>query len=181
MTVLGGGRDVRAARGIDLVVVSPGVAPDIPLLAEARREGVEIISDIELASRFMTEPILAVAGTNGKTTTATLLGKVFEDAGKEVFVGGNIGTPVLDSVESEEPHEFSVMEVSSFQLEGINKFRPHAAILLNITEDHLYRYKDFNDYRETKFRLFMNQLKSDFAIVNMDDPAISERVAKEEL
>lgn len=181
VTVLGGGRDVRAARGIDLIIISPGVAPDIPLLVEARGKGVEIISDIELASRFMTEQVLAVAGTNGKTTTATLLGKVFEDAGREVFVGGNIGTPVLDSVEASEPPDFSVLEVSSFQLEGINSFSPHVAMLLNITEDHLDRYEDFNDYAETKFRLFMNQQESDFAIVNMDDPAINERVAKEKI
>jgi UDP-N-acetylmuramoylalanine--D-glutamate ligase len=150
-------------------------------LAEARGEGVEIISDIELASRFMSEQTLAVAGTNGKTTTATLLGKVFADAGKPVFVGGNIGTPVLDNVEGEEEPEFSVLEVSSFQLEGINTFSPHVAILLNITEDHLYRYEDFDDYAGTKFRIFMNQQESDFAIVNMDDPAISERVAKKSL
>ena len=181
VTILGGEQDLRAARGIDLIVVSPGVAPDIALLAQARGEGIEIISDIELASRFMTEPVFAVAGTNGKTTTATLLGKVIEDAGKEVFVGGNIGTPVLKSVECEKTPELSVLEVSSFQLEGINKFSPHVAILLNITEDHLYRYTDFNDYAETKFRVFMNQLASDFAIVNMDDPVISERVKNKDM
>ncbi len=176
VTVLAGGRDVRAARGIELVVVSPGVPTDIPLLTDARSSGIAIISDIELASRFMTEPILAVAGTNGKTTTATLLAGVISEAGKRVFVGVNIGTPVLDRIERGEDAagavDFSVLEVSSFQLEGIESFSPFAAILLNITEDHLYRYKDFDDYVRTKFRVFENQDQDDYAILNMDDLAI---------
>ena len=178
VTVLGDGQDVEVTRAIDLVVASPGVAPDIPLLVKARAEGIEIISDIELASRFMTEQVLAVAGTNGKTTTVTLLGKIFKDARRDVFVGGNIGTPALDSVEADEPPDLSVLEVSSFQLEGITSFSPHVAILLNITEDHLDRYDDFDHYADTKLKLFMNQEASDFAIVNMTDSAISERVLR---
>ena len=181
--VFAGGRDIRAVRGIDLVVVSPGVVPDIPLLKEARDNGIEIISDIELAFGFMREPILAVTGTNGKTTTTSLLGKLLSEAGKDVFVGGNIGTPVLDVVEgaSGGGPDFSVLEVSSFQLEGIKDFRPHLAILLNITEDHLYRYKDFDDYAQTKFRLFMNQGSDDYAILNMDDPSIRGALEREGL
>lgn len=162
--------------GIDLVVVSPGIPCDSAFLNTARENGAEVISEIELAYRFMDAPVLAVAGTNGKTTTTTLLGRVLEDAGKKVFVGGNIGTPAIEYVESGGGAGFCVIEVSSFHLETTVTFNPMVGILLNITEDHLDRYRDFNHYAETKFRLFENQKEGDFAVLNAGDPLIAERI-----
>jgi UDP-N-acetylmuramoylalanine--D-glutamate ligase len=141
--------------------------------------------EIELASRFIGCPIVAVAGTNGKSTVTELLGHVFRDAGVGAFVGGNIGTPAVEYLasvgkkgEEGEEKDVCVLEVSSFQLETIREFRPRVAILLNVTEDHLDRYSDFDEYAETKFRLFSNQDRSDWAVVNADDPVISKRLKK---
>ena len=161
----------------DLIVVSPGISPDIEPLREARGKGIEIISEIELAFNFIEEPILAIAGTNGKTTTTTLIGKVLGDAGKRVFVGGNIGLPLIEYVMADKKADYLVAEVSSFQLEGIRRFRPHIAILLNITEDHLDRYASFDEYIVAKLRLFENMDKGDFAIINIDDPTIKSRIS----
>ena len=159
----------------ELIVLSPGVPPDIAQLQEAMGKGVEIISEIELAFNFIEEPIIAVAGTNGKTTATTLLGKVFEDAGKKVFVGGNIGLPLIEYVISGKKADYLVVEVSSFQLEGIRRFKPYIAILLNITEDHLDRYTSFDEYAAAKFRLFENMGKGDCAVLNIDDPTIKSQ------
>ena len=171
-----GGHSVKNFLNADLIVLSPGVPPDIGPLQEAKRKGIEIISEIELAYNFIKEPIVAIAGTNGKTTTTTLIGKIFEDAGKAAFVGGNIGLPLIEYVLSEQPAEYLIVEVSSFQLEGVRNFRPHVAILLNITEDHLDRYASFQEYAAAKFRLFENMNKGDYAIVNIDDPVIKSHV-----
>ena len=171
-----GGHSVKNFLNADLIVLSPGVPPQIEPLKEARRKGIEIISEIELAYNFIKEPIVAIAGTNGKTTTTTLIGKIFEDAGKAAFVGGNIGLPLIEYVLSEQPAEYLIVEVSSFQLEGVRNFRPHVAILLNITEDHLDRYASFQEYAAAKFRLFENMNKGDYAIVNIDDPVIKSHV-----
>ncbi|MBI3399359.1 MAG: UDP-N-acetylmuramoyl-L-alanine--D-glutamate ligase [Deltaproteobacteria bacterium] len=160
-----------------LIVLSPGVPPDIAPLQQARKKGVDIISEIELASHFIQEPLLAIAGTNGKTTTTTLMGKVLEDAGKAVFVGGNIGLPLIEYVASGHKADCLVVEASSFQLEGIRQFKPHIAVLLNITEDHLDRYADFDEYAAAKFRLFKNMDKGDFAIVNIDDATIKPQIS----
>lgn len=162
--------------GVSLVIVSPGVPYAHPLLNEARRRGAEVISDIELAWRFIDEPVLAIAGTNGKTTTTALLGRVLEYAGFKVFVGGNIGTPAIEYVENVGGFNLCVLEISSFHLETTLAFNPHIAALLNITEDHLDRYDDFKHYANTKFRLFENQTKEDFCVVNVNDPVIAERV-----
>src|SRR3990172_1930223 len=159
----------------ELIVLSPGVPPDIAQLQEAMGKGVEIISEIELAFNFIEEPIIAVAGTNGKTTATTLLVKVFEDAGKKVFVGGNIGLPLIEYVISGKKADYLVVEVSSFQLEGIRRFKPYIAILLNITEDHLDRYTSFDEYAAAKFRFFENMGEGDFAIINSDDPVINSK------
>ncbi|MDP2690475.1 MAG: UDP-N-acetylmuramoyl-L-alanine--D-glutamate ligase [Deltaproteobacteria bacterium] len=175
------GVDIKAGgakadtRGVELVVVSPGVPHDMPLLNEARSSGAEVISEIELAYRFMDCPVLAVAGTNGKTTTTTLLATVLEEAGRKVFVGGNIGTPAIEYIESGGGAELCVLEVSSFHLETTESFNPKVGILLNITDDHLDRYRDFGHYAETKFRLFENQREGDFAVVNAADPVIAAR------
>jgi len=117
----------------EMILVSPGVASDMPLLAEARARGARIVGEIELASRYIKEPIIAVTGTNGKTTTTTLLGRVFTAAFKDVFVGGNIGNPLIDYVLAGKKARHVIAEISSFQLETVERFRPHIAILLNIT------------------------------------------------
>ena len=173
----GGHEGIGFSEG-DLVVVSPGVPSGAPLLEAARAKGAEVISDIELAYRFIDAPVLAVAGTNGKTTTTTLLGKVLEDSGRKVFVGGNIGTPAIEFVEQGKPVDFCVLEISSFHLETTDTFNPHVGILLNITEDHLDRYRDFTHYAGTKFRLFENQKKEDYAVLNVNDPVIAKKVAE---
>ncbi|MBI5586917.1 MAG: UDP-N-acetylmuramoyl-L-alanine--D-glutamate ligase [Deltaproteobacteria bacterium] len=175
VVIVAGGHDGVALTGEELVVVSPGVPYGHALLEEAREKGAEVISDIELAYRFMDAPVLAVAGTNGKTTTTTLLGKVLEDAGRSVFVGGNIGTPAIEYVENEGKADYCVLEISSFHLETTDTFTPHVGILLNITEDHLDRYRDFTHYAGTKFRLFENQKQGDFAVVNVNDPVIAKK------
>lgn len=173
-----GGHEGVVFTGGELVVVSPGVPSDSPLLKRAREKGAEVISDIELAYRFIDAPVLAVAGTNGKTTTTTLLGEVLKNAGNRVFVGGNIGTPAIEYVENGGGADFCVLEISSFHLETTDTFNPRVGILLNITEDHLDRYRDFAHYAGTKFRLFENQKKGDYAVVNVNDPVIAEKALR---
>ncbi|MBT4364203.1 MAG: UDP-N-acetylmuramoyl-L-alanine--D-glutamate ligase [Desulfobacteraceae bacterium] len=153
----------------DLIVLSPGVPDTISPVLEAKKNGVEIIGEIELAASFIKEPIIAVTGTNGKTTTTTLLGEMLKKSGFKVFVGGNIGNPLIDYTDSKEKADVVVVEVSSFQLDTISAFRPHVSVLLNITADHLDRYKDFNEYVMSKGRIFENQDHNDLAIVNGRD------------
>jgi len=157
----------------DVVVVSPGVSQESPYLLAARRAGREVITEIELASRFVTAPMVAITGTNGKTTTTTLTGEIFSACGFRTFVGGNIGNPLVELIESGEAVERVVVEVSSFQLEWISSFRPRVAVLLNITEDHLDRYATFQEYIDAKVRIFENQEASDFAVLNVDDPMVA--------
>jgi UDP-N-acetylmuramoylalanine--D-glutamate ligase len=159
----------------DLIVLSPGVPSDLPIIQEARARGVSVMGELELASRFIDCPIVAVAGTNGKTTTTALLGEILTRAGRDVFVGGNIGTPAIEYAISGRKAELCVLEVSSFQLETIQSFCPHIGVLLNITEDHLDRYDGFDGYAATKMRLFENQTAEDFAVVNMADSEIAAR------
>ena len=149
----------------EMILVSPGVDSNLPLLAEARAKGRKVIGEIELASRFIKEPIIAVTGTNGKTTTTTLMGQVFTAAFKDVFVGGNIGKPLIDYVLKGQKARFIIAEISSFQLETIERFRPHVAILLNITADHLDRYTSFEEYTAAKWRVFQNQTSEDYAFL----------------
>ena len=155
----------------DLIVVSPGVCHNIKPLLKARDKGIKIIGEIELASKFIKEPIIGITGTNGKTTTTTLIGKMLEDNFK-VFVGGNIGNPLIDYVDNSEKAQIVVAELSSFQLDTIDTFRPKIAVLLNITKDHLDRYDDFNSYQRSKERIFKNQKKDDVAIINTSCPNI---------
>jgi UDP-N-acetylmuramoylalanine--D-glutamate ligase len=156
----------------DLIVVSPGVPLDIEPITAARENGIEVISEIELACRFIRDPIIGVTGTNGKTTTTTLLGDVLKASGKQVFVGGNVGNPLIDCARLVK-WDYVVAEISSFQLEGIHEFRPHIALMLNITEDHLDRYPHYEEYMRAKSRLFLNQRSSDFAVLNADDGTIN--------
>jgi UDP-N-acetylmuramoylalanine--D-glutamate ligase len=156
----------------DLVVVSPGVPMDLPQLVAARRAGVEIISEIELAARFIDAPLAAITGTNGKTTTTTILGAIFKHNGYHTFVGGNIGDPLIGVAESRQIWDQVVAEISSFQLEWISTFRPTVAALLNLSEDHLDRYPNYQAYIDAKLRIFENQTEDDFAVVNRDDPLV---------
>ncbi|QTA84060.1 UDP-N-acetylmuramoyl-L-alanine--D-glutamate ligase [Desulfonema magnum] len=157
----------------DVIVVSPGVPHTIPPIKAAQKKGIPVIGEIELASRFIREPIVAITGTNGKTTTTTLLGKMLEASGLNVFVGGNIGNPLISYADGNKKADIVVAEISSFQLDTIDTFRPKASVLLNITEDHLDRYPDFKAYAMSKGRIFENQQKDDFAILNSSDPLIS--------
>lgn len=151
------------------IVVSPGVPLTIPPLQAARAKGVPVISELELASRYLQGEIIGITGSNGKTTTTTLVGEILKGAGKTVQVGGNIGTAMCGLVETSMPHTINVIEVSSFQLDAIVNFRPQVAALLNVTPDHLDRYTDFEAYRSSKFRIFENQQETDIAVLNRDD------------
>ncbi|MFO7570468.1 MAG: UDP-N-acetylmuramoyl-L-alanine--D-glutamate ligase [Smithellaceae bacterium] len=159
----------EALAGIDLVVPSPGIPPQHAMLVAAQKKGIPILSEIELAYRFIQVPIIAVTGTNGKTTTTTLLGEILSGAGKKIFVGGNIGTPLIAYAGSAQEDDFVVAEISSFQLQWIETFRPRAAVLLNITCDHVNYHGSFDEYRRIKARIFENQQSTDLAILNNDD------------
>jgi len=156
----------------DLIVISPGVPHTISQILRARSKGVPVLGEIELASRFIREPVIAVSGTNGKTTTTTLLGKMLENSGFKAFVGGNIGNPLIDYVDQKIKAEIVIAEISSFQLDTIETFRPKVSVLLNITEDHMDRYPDFEAYTSSKYRIFENQQADDIAVINGSDPLI---------
>jgi len=158
---------------IDLIVVSPGVPTRAIPIRYADRRGAEVIGEIELASRFLHGRIVAITGTNGKTTTTTLIGQMLKDAGLRVQVGGNIGTPLISMVESSGDDGWTVVEVSSFQLETIVGFHPTVAAVLNVTPNHMDRYESITDYAGAKHRIFMNQTVGDAAILNADDPIVS--------
>ena len=156
----------------DMIVLSPGVPLMSRALIEAQARGIPIISEVELAARHVRAPLIAVTGTNGKTTTTSLLGHLFACAGKRVFVGGNIGIPLISAAGLDPDPDYVIAEVSSFQLETIDRFRPFISVLLNITDDHLDRYACFEDYRQAKAAICRNQQEDDFFIANHDDPAL---------
>ena len=160
-----GADDPELLDGVDLLVKSPGVPPAAPLATAARERGLTIWSEVELGYRLLTNPIVGITGTNGKTTTSELLGAIFRAAGKDVSVAGNVGRPLsgLDGALGEEA--WIVCELSSFQLEDIDAFRPRIAVLLNLAPDHLDRHESFDDYRAAKLRIFENQIAEDVAIV----------------
>ncbi len=165
-----GGHGERTFQGQDLIVVSPGVPVDAPPLVQARSLGEKVIGEIELAARFFPGKIVAITGSNGKTTTTTLAGEIIVAGGLTAVVGGNIGTPAISLVEGTGPETIAVLEVSSFQLETIETFRPRIAVVLNITPDHLDRHRTFDAYTDAKARIFENQQADDFAVLNADDP-----------
>ena len=155
---------------IDIVVVSPGVPLDLPFIKKVIDENKELIGEVELAYRLSKEPyFVGITGTNGKTTTTSLTGEIFEKANKETYVVGNIGNPVIDAVQSANEGACFVTELSSFQLESIKDFRPKVSAILNITEDHMNRHHTMENYIDAKARVFMNQNKEDFCILNYDD------------
>lgn len=170
ITVETGGHGERTFRGQDLIVVSPGVPIDAPLLSQARTLGEPVIGEVELAARFLPGPIVAITGSNGKTTTTTLTGEILNAGSLPTLVGGNIGTPAISLAERARPETVIVLEVSSFQLETIQTFRPKVAVVLNVTPDHLDRHRTFEVYVDAKARIFENQRAEDFAVLNMDDP-----------
>jgi UDP-N-acetylmuramoylalanine--D-glutamate ligase len=155
---------------VDLVVPSPGVPRTAPVLVEARRRGIAIASEIEVAAERLRCPIVAITGTNGKSTTTTLVGRALAASGRRTFTGGNLGTPLIAALDAS--WDVCVAEVSSFQLEWVDRFRPAVGCWLNVTDDHLDRHPDFADYRETKARLFAAQTSEDWAVLNRDDPEV---------
>ncbi|MDR1245821.1 MAG: UDP-N-acetylmuramoyl-L-alanine--D-glutamate ligase [Clostridiales Family XIII bacterium] len=156
----------------DVLVMSPGVPPDLPFILAARETGAEIIGETELAFRLGGGRYIAITGTNGKTTTTTLIGEIFKNSGKKTEVVGNIGVPAITAaLAAAESETFMVAELSSFQLETVRDFRPMVSVLLNITPDHMDRHKSMENYTETKARVFMNQRDGDFFVVNRDDGA----------
>jgi UDP-N-acetylmuramoylalanine--D-glutamate ligase len=165
-----GGHDAQRLAANDLVVVSPGV-PKLPELEVAEARGVKLVSEIELASWFVRGTVIGITGTNGKSTVTTLIGEMCQRTGRPTFVGGNLGTPLVDVVDSEAagPNGYVVVELSSFQLERIEHFRAQVGVLLNVTDDHLDRYPNFAAYAAAKGRLFGTQDKSDFALAPSGD------------
>jgi UDP-N-acetylmuramoylalanine--D-glutamate ligase len=170
ITVETGGHGDRTFRGQDLIVVSPGVPVDAPQLVQARNLGEPVIGEIELAAQFLVGQIVAITGANGKTTTTSLAGEIIAAGEFSTLVGGNIGTPAISFVDQAGPATWTVLEVSSFQLETIVEFRPRIAVILNITPDHLDRHKTFANYVNAKARIFENQRADDFTVLNADDP-----------
>ncbi|BBO71892.1 UDP-N-acetylmuramoylalanine--D-glutamate ligase [Desulfosarcina alkanivorans] len=174
-----GGHDAGDFERADLVVLSPGVPHTLPMLEPAWVKGTPVIGELELAAGFIAEPILAVTGTNGKTTTTELVGHMLGNSGKRVFVGGNIGTPLIAYADGAYPRaDVVVVETSSFQLDTTIDFRPDTAVMLNITDDHLDRYSTFSAYAESKWRIFNNQRPADSAVLNAMDATVAAMIKK---
>jgi len=169
-----GGHGERTFRDQDLIFLSPGVPLDTPQLRQARAASVPVIGEVELAARFLQGKIIAVTGSNGKTTTTALVGEILRKSGFTTQVGGNIGTPVTEMIVSSSPETWNVLEISSFQLETIETFKPQIAAMLNITPDHLDRHGTFAAYTAAKARIFENQTASEFAVLNADDATCAE-------
>ncbi len=162
----------------DLIVVSPGVRLDIKPLQHAEKAGVPILSEIELAAQYISEPIIAVTGTNGKSTTASLIAEMIKAGGKTVFLGGNIGTPLSEYPLRREKADWVVVEVSSFQLDSCRAFKPHVAVVLNVAPDHLDRYPSFDEYALSKARVQLNMTEEDYLITNLRDAKLGVLLAQ---
>lgn len=170
-----GGHRPETLAGADFIVTSPGVATAQPAFEAARARGIEIMGELELASRFVKGRIIAITGTKGKSTTTTLVGRMLSSAGRSVLVGGNIGVPVSAQVEQSTPQTLHVVEASSFQLETTSTFRPWIAVWLNLADDHLDRHPDLQSYADAKARIFANQQADDWAVLNADDATVMRR------
>lgn len=173
-----GGHGERTFQNQDLIVVSPGVPVDSQALNQARAFGAPVIGEIELACEFLPGRIVAITGSNGKTTTTTLIGEILAKSGVKTLVGGNIGTPAISLVPEATAETAVVLEVSSFQLETIRSFHPAITVVLNVTPDHLDRHRTFAAYVNAKARIFENQTSDDFAVLNADDPTCVEMAAR---
>ena len=160
--------------GQDCLVISPGIPDKAPFVRKAREMGLYVIGELELASQLSRGTLIAVSGTNGKTTTVSLLGEIFRNSGKVTHVVGNIGYPYSLAALVSKPDDVTVCEVSSFQMETADTFHPHIAVLTNITEDHLNRHGTMEVYTELKMRMFRNQTAQDYAVFNGDDPALKD-------
>ena len=171
-----GGLTSELFLGADLVAISPGVPLDIPVLVACREHGITILGEVEIAWRELSGTMIAITGTNGKSTVTSLVGDMLKAWGQHAFVGGNLGVPLIDAVDKD--YLWQVVELSSFQLETIDAFRPRYAMLLNISEDHLDRYPDMQSYVAAKQRIFENQQEDDFAVLNHDDPMVLESAAE---
>ena len=171
-----GGHTHALFMAADLIVVSPGVPLDIPVLNACREQGVPVLGEIEIAWRELAGTVIAITGTNGKSTVTTLIGEMIKSWGRKVFVGGNLGTPLVDAVGHD--YNWYVVELSSFQLETIEAFRPRYAMLLNVTEDHLDRYADRAGYLAAKARIIENLQENDVVILNADDPLVMQAAAE---
>ena len=169
-----GGHTVETLTHADLVVLSPGVPPGQPAIAAARAQGVPVIGEVELASRWLLGRVIAITGTKGKSTTTELTGRMLETAGFKVTVGGNIGSPLSAQVSASTPETLHVVETSSFQLEQIETFHPWIAVMLNFSPDHLDRHPSVEAYAAAKARIFDNQDARDWAVINADDPSVLE-------
>src|SRR5450631_541200 len=178
INVEAGGHGLLTFRRQDLIVVSPGVPLDTPELVQAKSFGRPVIGELELAARFLKGKILAVTGSNGKTTTTSLLGDILEKAGLPTLVGGNIGVPVVALIDKSTDSTWSVLEVSSFQLESTEEFHPTIAVILNITPDHLDRHGTFENYATAKERIFLSQTSADSLVLNADDARTVEAASR---
>ncbi len=172
--LVAGGHPARLAEDCDFVVISPGVPLDIPPVQRAKAMGKEVISEIELSFRLTNTPIAAITGTNGKTTTTSLLGEIMRASGRKTYVAGNIGSAMINEVDKARRPDIFVLEVSSFQLESTIAFKPNISAILNITPDHLDRHKNIENYIDAKCRVFANQDEKDYTILNLDDPETSK-------
>ncbi|MEA3146721.1 MAG: UDP-N-acetylmuramoylalanine--D-glutamate ligase [Verrucomicrobiota bacterium] len=174
--VTGGAADLAKA-DYDLTILSPGIDPVVPLVQNFRRQGADLVGELELAFRFCDRPVIAITGTNGKTTTTQLIESMLNASGYRTVACGNIGMPFSEAVQRQEEFDFFTVEVSSFQLETISTFRPDIAVWLNLTPDHLDRYPNMAEYRTAKLRIFENQRPSDYAVTNYADdlPEVAAR------
>ncbi|MDY0390918.1 MAG: UDP-N-acetylmuramoyl-L-alanine--D-glutamate ligase [Desulfobulbus oligotrophicus] len=168
-----GGHSLDQLTGMDVVIPGPGVPLDVPVLQAARKQGLPVLGELALAAGRFSSPVIAITGSNGKTTVTGLLGHLLQAAGKHPFVGGNIGTPLLDYFAAPEAYDVVVLELSSFQLDLAGAFRPDTALLLNISPDHLDRHGSLAAYRSAKMRIFANQIQGDTAILGADDPVVA--------
>ena len=173
-----GGHGLLTFRRQDLIVVSPGVPLNTPELAQVKSFGLPVIGELELAARFLKGRMLAITGSNGKTTTTALVGEILEKAGIPVLVGGNIGVPVVGLIDQSRDETWSVLEVSSFQLESTDRFHPSIAVILNITPDHLDRHGSFENYARAKERIFAAQDERDYAVLNADNARAAEAASR---
>ncbi|KGJ50379.1 UDP-N-acetylmuramoyl-L-alanyl-D-glutamate synthetase [Clostridium sp. NCR] len=169
------GKHLENIENIDLTIVSPGVPLDLPFIEKIKSEGIKIIGEVELAYKLSKNPtFIGITGTNGKTTTTSLVGEMFKKANKDTYIVGNIGNPVIDTVDLTNENSYLVTELSSFQLESIEDFKPKVSTIINITEDHLNRHHTMENYINAKARIFKNQDKADFTILNYDDSIVRD-------